>query len=509
MLRTFDVKTMTKQLRIAILLILLGVAIDALAQTHRIGGPLRQSPNPNYFEDAGGKAIVLCGSHSWNTFQDWGTDGAVQALDFSRFVSFLQGHGHNFTLLWTTELPRFHDLPVAEQSPPDFTVSPLPWRRTGPGTATDGNPKFDLTKFNEAYFDRLRSRVKALNEAGIYAGVYLFSGEWLLRFRCANDGYPFTGDNNINGVGDGYKGIFGKEAVASTTMTAPNDITAFQDAYVRKTIDVLNDLPNVLWIVSEEAPPDSFWWNDHLIALIKDYEKTKRYQHLVGYGEVSVSNPQADDVLYNSDADWVAPLARISPVRSCGKGSPPCKVNVNDSDHSYFGMWNDTPQQNRNYIWKNFINGNQVLFMDPYVVYYPRQQRNMCRDAVGGICPDVDSRYKNFRDNLGYVVKYSLKLDLETVAARPGLTSTGFCLADTVAGGAYLVYAPDGGRFTVDLSAVPPAAKVAAEWFSPETGKTITIEAINGGSALQAFQPPFAGDALLFLSTAKRGPGKK
>jgi hypothetical protein len=500
---------MTNKLRIATLLILASIAIDMTARAQRIHGPLRQSPNPNYFEEAGGKAIVLCGSHSWNTFQDWGTDGAVQALDFSRFVSFLKSHGHNFTLLWTTELPRFHDLPVAEQSPPDFTVSPLPWQRTGPGTATDGCPKFDLTRFNDEYFDRLRSRVSELNEAGIYAGVYLFSGEWLLRFRCANDGYPFTGDNNINGIDDGYRGTFGAEAVASTTMKGQGDVTAFQDAYVRKTIDVLNDLPNVLWIVSEEAPPDSFWWNDHLIALIKDYEKTKPYQHLVGYGEVSVPNPQADDVLYNSDADWVAPLARISPVRSCGQGSPRCKVNVNDSDHSYFGMWNDTAQQNRNYIWENFINGNHVLFMDPYVVFYPRQQRNMCKDPRHGICPDVDARYENFRANLGYVVKYSSKLDLASVVARPKLTSTGFCLADTAAKASYLVYAPQGGRFTVDLSAVPAAAKVTVEWLNTETGKAVTGEAINGGSAVQSFQPPFAGDALLYLAAGNRRPGKK
>jgi hypothetical protein len=41
-----------------------------------ISGPLRASKNPNYFEDATGKPLILCGSYSWNTLQDWGTDGA-------------------------------------------------------------------------------------------------------------------------------------------------------------------------------------------------------------------------------------------------------------------------------------------------------------------------------------------------------------------------------------------------------------------------------------------------
>ena len=183
-------------------------------------GPLRQSRNPNYFEDASGTPLVLCGSHTWNTLQDWGTKGSVRPLDFDAFVRFLKAHGHNFTLLWSTELPRFRGLPTTElgkiryrgtSSPPDFTVSPFPWMRTGPGLATDGGPKFDLTKFNPAYFDRLRARVQALDKAGIYAGVYLFTGEFLLRFRFAADGYPFSGPNNVNGVDDGYRGGAGRQ----------------------------------------------------------------------------------------------------------------------------------------------------------------------------------------------------------------------------------------------------------------------------------------------------------
>ena len=92
--------------------------------------------------------------------------------------------------------------------------------------------------------------MQALNAANIYTGVYLFTGEWLnSSFRCSNDGYPFTGANNINGVNDGG-------GTGSLTMTAPNAITAFQDAFV-EMIDTLNDLPNVLWLVSEEAPQAS------------------------------------------------------------------------------------------------------------------------------------------------------------------------------------------------------------------------------------------------------------
>ncbi len=461
-----------------------------------ISAPLVVSSNPHYFKDAKGDVVILNGSQTWNTLQDWGTDGSVSTLDFNAFVKFLVEHGHNFTLLWRVEQPKFCHLPVNGGPPPEFTVSPQPWMRTGPGMATDGGLKFDLTKFNPAYFDRLRARVLALDKAGIYAGVYLFTGEFLNIYRCSTDGYPFTGANNIDGVDDGYHD--GPRGNGSVDMTAPNRITNFQDAFVDKVVDTLNDLPNVLWIVSEEAPPTSLWWNDHLIAHLRTYEAGKPYQHPIGYA-APIRTP--DSVLYNSEADWVAPSANISPTSSCGAGKPACKVNVNDSDHSYWEMWLRTPQENRNYIWQNVLNGNSVLFMDPYLVYYPRQNRNMCLSPIRGICTAPDPRYENFRDNLGYALKFARKLNLAKATPQPTLSTTGYCLAQTPSpGAAYLVYSPAGGRFEVDLSARPSSRRLAVEWFNPATGKTLVKDAIPAGSHAQSFIPPFSGDAVLYLA---------
>jgi hypothetical protein len=461
----------------------------------QVSGPLVVSGNPNYFKDANGAVLILNGSQTWNTFQDWGSNGSLRTLDFSAFVSFLTAHGHNFTLLWITEMPKFCGFPATASSPPDLIAGPLPWLRTGPGNATDGELKFDLTKFNPNFFQRLRTRVEALNSAGIYVGIYLFTGEWLNIFRCSTDGYPFTGTNNINGADDGYTG--GKKGTGAITMTAPNSITRFQDAYAEKVIDTLNDLPNVLWIVSEEAPADSTWWNNHQIAHTRAYESKKPHQHPIGYAALIGST---DATLYNSDADWVAPAARISPVESCGSGHPPCKVNVNDSDHSYWEIWNDTAQVNRNYAWENFMHGNQVLFMDPYVAYYPRESRNLCVSPTNAICSGPDKRYDNFRDNLGYILKYSRKLNLAGVTPRSTLSSTGYCLAQTPPAGAeYLVYAPSGGSFTLNLSAMARSRTLSVEWFNPSSGAAIMADSVPAGSSSHSFSPPFSGDAVLYL----------
>jgi hypothetical protein len=463
-----------------------------------IMAPLKaHSISPNYFSDTNGKVVYLVGSHTWNSFQDWGTNDSPLAFDFDAYVKMLVGHNHNFTLLWQTELPRFCGLPSTASAPPNFSVAPLPWQRTGPGNASDGKLKFDITKFDQTYFDRLRDRVRKLGEAGIYAGVYFFSGEFLAHFRCASDGYPLTRSNNVNGIDDGG-------GTRSITMTSPNAISAIQDALVKKIIDTLNDLPNVLWIVSEEAPSQSKWWNDHLIALARSYEATKPLQHPIGYGVLDDFN---DSVLLDSDADWIAPAARIFVDRrkaNCETGDPPCKVIVNDSDHSYWGMWNESAQVNRNFFWINFTAGNQTLFMDPFVVYYPRENRNLCLSPRSGICSDPDPRWNGVRDTLGFIRSYAERMNLAAMTAQRTLSSTGHALANTNATGAeFLIYSPDGSSFTVNLSGYE--GQFAGEWMNPATGVKVAGPIVPGG-AVRTFQPPFGGDAVLHLALMGNTP---
>jgi len=270
---------------------------------------------------------------------------------------------------------------------------------------------------------------------------------------------------------------------------------------VQKVIDTLNDQPNVLWEPSEEAPDNSTWWQGHMIGLIRSYEGGKPLQHPIGYASLNVSGT-SDSNLYNSNADWVAPMARVSPTSSCGSGTPQCKVNINDSDHSYFGIWNDSAQTNRNYVWENFTSGDQVLFMDPYVIYWPTQSRNLCSSPVNGVCSGPDSRWDNFRNNMGYMLNYANnRLDLLKMTPQGNLSSTGFCLAQTPSTGAeYLVYAPNGGSFTVNLSATTRTLNV--EWLNPSTGAIINGGTISGGSGSQSFTPPFGGDAVLYVVDA-------
>jgi hypothetical protein len=473
-----------------------GVASNGVSFTVPSGtsmGPLKQgTTNPHYFVDPSGKVILLTGSQTWDTFQDLDQSSSPAAFDFTAYVNFLKSHGQNVTILWRKDLPTYCSWGAGGT----WHVAQFPWKRTGGASGTqvasDGLPAFDLTQLDQTYFDRLRARVIQLQQNGIYAVVELFDGLGLSNNRCSNDGYPFTGGNNVNGVDDGG-------GTNSMTMGSPNSITNYQDAFVQKVIDTVNDQPNVLWEPSEEAPDNSTWWQGHMISLIHSYEAGKPQQHPVGYATLNVSGA-SDATLYNSNADWVAPVARISPTSSCGTGTPACKVNINDSDHSYFGMWNDSAQVNRNYVWENFANGNQVMFMDPYLIYWTTGNRNLCQSPTNGVCTGPDARWNNMRDNLGYTLSYANKMDLAKMTPQGSLASTGYCLADNVATGAeYLVYEPNGGSFTVNLSATTRALNV--EWFDPSSGGTTSGGTISGGST-KTFTPPFGGDAVLYIVDA-------
>jgi hypothetical protein len=452
-----------------------------------ITSPLRvSSVNSHFLTDATGRAVYLAGSHTWDDMQDMDTTpNAPAAFDFNAYVNFLVAHGGNMTILWRKDLPTFCNWGAGGT----WHIGQFPWLRTGPATASDGLSAFDLSRFDQSYFDRLRARVLQLEQHNIYATVQLFDGLQLINNRCATDGYPFSSGNNVNGVGDGG-------GTGSMTMSAPNAITDFQDAFVKKVIDTLNDLPNVLWEVSEEAPANSTWWQNHMVSLIHTYEATKALQHPLGYPWLTEGS---DATLYASAADWVAPSARTSPPTNAGN-----KAIVNDSDHSYYGMWNDSAQTNRAYLWENFTNASSVLFMDPYEIFWSSGNRNLCQNPVNGVCNGVDPRWDNFRNNLGYAVAYANKINLAAMTPHGGLASTGWALANTASTGSeFLVYAPNGGTFTVNLSNTNRTLNV--EWLNPSTGVTSPAGTVSGGSSSQSFTPPFGGDAVLHVWDPSRG----
>ncbi len=450
-------------------------------------GPLRHNPvNPRYFTDGSGRAIYLTGSHTWANLVEIQREGDPD-FDYQGYLDFLEAHNHNFFRLWTWDHPQMG--PWTEER---ITFDPMPYARTGPGLALDGKPKFDLSRYHPAYFERLRTRVEQAGERGIYVSVMLFEG-WCVRFSVpASDAWlshPYHAHNNINGV-DGDPNQDGRGEVYSTD--APPSVLEFQAAYVRQVIDTVNDLDNVLYEVINEIPPgeSNRRWHHRMIEFIHEYERSKPKQHPVGM--TAVGHDEDNRRLFASSADWISPgygpdmEYRYDPPDTGGT-----KVVIADTDHLW-GHGGTYP-----WVWKCFARGLNPIFMDPWV------------PVPGALRAGYASAALNQRDypdwallrlNLGYTRRFAQRLDLNRAVPHPELASSRFCLA--APGEAYLVYVPDDAQVAVDLSAA--AGDLAVEWFSPRSGATTHGEPIAGG-ALRRLTSPFGFDVVLFIHrTASR-----
>lgn len=442
-------------------------------------GPLRVSTaNTRYFADATGKLVYLTGSHTWSNFQDNGGADPPPLFDYASYLDFLVAREHNFFRLWTWEESRW----TTETGDDDYWFNPAPpYQRTGPGLALDGKAKFDLTQLEQSYFDRMRARISQAQTRGIYVSIMLFNG-WSVSankggFGSNNpwQGHPFNRNNNINQIdGDPNQDQSGEEV---HTLALPA-ITAFQKAYIRKVIDTVNDLDNVLFEISNESDGDSEAWQYEMITFIRDYEATKPQQHLIG---MTVEWPGGDNTdLEESPADWISPNGNVFEPDIADGG----KVILLDTDH-LCGICGD-----RQWVWKAFTRGHNPIFMDGY---------DGAGYGVGGAGFDfADPTWVSLRNNLGYTHRLANRVNLAGMTPQPALASTGYCLAKATSPEAeYVVYLPDGGTTTVDLTGVSGSLRV--EWLNPETGAIMIMSTVVGG-AQRTLTAPFSGDAVLYLS---------
>jgi hypothetical protein len=474
-------------------------------------GPLVVSDvNPRYFtvrsgRDVDQRAVYLTGSHIWNNFHDGMGPGAdcaetPEQLEWSAYLTFLKDHGHNFIRLWRWE--QFKSQAAGGNF--HLCMTPQPWLRTGPGTAKDGQPKFDLESFDAEFFNRLRERIMAAGDAGVYVAVMLFDG-WALHLSPAPDnveGHPFHAGNNTNGVGI-------KSIVDYQVLPLDTRIQALQEAYIRKVVDTVQNLPNVLYEVANESsgggsvdgafadalglgdPPDwgdSTEWQYWVINSVKQYEREMGYsQHPIG---MTMQFPVADqtrvnDPLFNGPADWISPGYDDAIFTGGGHpmapGSPPSrwfdnppaadgrKVIISDTDHFAPG------QGDALWAWKSFLRGHHPILMD--------------FGLIGGVQPDSPeyAAFEAARYAMGDTLRYAQQMNLVAMQPRGDLSSTGYVLASP--GHEYLVLQPMecGEPFTVWLE----PGSYSVEWHTVATRQTRGIGRMTAESSGNAsFRAP-------------------
>ena len=488
------------------LLILLCTGIISKAQSDsspfrakKINGVLRVSEaNPRYFTDNSGKAVFLTGSHTWANFQEHYTDKDSVIFDWNGYLDMMQQHGHNFMRFWMYEQPEGQ-----AWTRDKAYVSPMPYVRTGKDLANDGKPKFDLDKWNEGYFKRMRTRIIEAGNRGIYTSVMLFQGWSLNKLGDPKSdpflSHPFNKSNNINGV-DVINTINDQADKPTLHSMGNKEALARQEAYIAKVIETVNDLDNVLFEVVNEGGTTE--WINHIINYIRSVEKDYPKQHMIGLG-ARINPPMLNQELWDSKADYISPSCEPAGWSLPGcifvedyELDPPAnnhrKVCIVDTDH----LWG----LGGNYIWawKSFCRGLNPILMDSW------------QPLVGSIDPqtadfiftgDISRSqryypdYEPIRKTFGYIHKYAEKMDLTSMAPHDELCTTRYCLANP--GHEYLIYFPEGGKATVNLSAVE--GEMDVEWFIPSQNQTLPGPNPVRGGYFANFEAPYIGDAVLYL----------
>jgi hypothetical protein len=77
----------------------------------------------------------------------------------------------------------------------------MPWDRSGIGTAADGLSRFDLTRFNPWYFERIREFARLSDENGLVLDHNLYNTHNVLEIPPHWVDYPWRPANNINDTG--------------------------------------------------------------------------------------------------------------------------------------------------------------------------------------------------------------------------------------------------------------------------------------------------------------------
>ncbi len=238
----------------------------AEGERHR---PLALHPdNPHYFLFRGKPAVLITSGEHY---------GAVlnRDFDYAKYLDELHAHGLNLTRTFTgayCEDARSFGITRNTLAPASGKLI-CPWARSAvPGYPGGGN-RFDLAKWDTAYFARLKEFLTRAAKKGVVVELVLFcpfydDSMWKLS--------PMNAANNVNGVG--------KLPRTSVYDRKKNGgLQAIQEALVRKLVTELNGFDNLYYEVCNEPyfGGVSDDWQRRIIDVIVETEKALPNRHLI------------------------------------------------------------------------------------------------------------------------------------------------------------------------------------------------------------------------------------
>ena len=242
------------------------LAVDGLA------APLGLHPeNPRYFRFRDKPAILVTSGEHY---------GAVLNLDFNYtvYLDELARHRFNLTRIFSGTYREV----AGSFSITGNTLAPragrflCPWARSSTSGAADGGNKFDLTRWDDRYFARLKDFMREAGQRGVVVELVLFCTMYEDKVWEAS---PMCVRNNINGVG----------GVSKYEVYSAKDRSLFevQQAVVRKLVTELNGFDNLYYEICNEPYERGGLtesWNDGIIAAIVETEAALPNKHLIAQG---------------------------------------------------------------------------------------------------------------------------------------------------------------------------------------------------------------------------------
>jgi hypothetical protein len=425
---------------------------------------------PCYLQQPDGKPAVLIGDYTWGTFSD-------VDYDYVAMFDSLQAHGLNFARVWLwwgcEQFPGLTDRHMVMMDR-RFVV---PYQRIGPGVAQDGQPKYDLSRFNPAFFDRLRKLCQAARVRDIHLQLILFDA-WMLKHPHLWKLQAFHRDNNVNGV-DGDPGNTGTGTDGRRGFCSLGNAKALeaQQAFIRRVVDAVNECDNVLFEIANE----NFYneqWELRLCDFIHDYEKTKPKRHLVMPKDL----PNHKGVVQTWDPRRIhAALLEKRSLRQPLIFDTDWEINPNDDEV-------------RRAMWAAVLSGGHFNYMD--------DSRQIGSEHNGDY---RGTRRASLHRQIGYLAAFMRQIRFWEMQLDDALVKAGnaFAMASTNELAAYL---PTGGNVTLDLSKL--TGQLEVRWFDPKEGawgKEVTLQ----GGRPEEFTAPNDNDWALFLRnyTGFKGSG--
>ena len=182
---------------------------------------------------------------------------------------------------------------AVQHAQPTQGTLPHPFGRSDTPGYADGGNKFDLNRWDESYFSRLRDFLSEAGKRGIVAEITLFcnwydDGQWRLS--------PLHINNNINNVGR-------LDFDAVNTLRS-GDVLKHQEAMVRKIVTEVNGFDNLFFEICNE-PGAKGDWMDHMARLVYEVESSLPNRHLIANNGHATPHLSILNTHYDRDCSFV------------------------------------------------------------------------------------------------------------------------------------------------------------------------------------------------------------